>query len=409
MTRTQSPQGVAGRPTVSAFRSCILPLAVAQTIVWAAVYYSFAGLLPRWEADFGWSKAEITGAFTLALVLSGLAAPKTGALIDRGHGRVLLVSGSVIAAALLVALSQVTSLFAFYAVWAALGLTMAAILYEPCFALLTVRYGDGARRAITQVTLVAGFAGTVSFPIAHLAGEAFGWRGALLVFAGLALAGAMLNAWGLRRGPEHEIPPRGTNAPPHKPLSERAKANRQAILFLLGIGFLGISLNHGSLVAHMLPLMESRMIDAGTAILFASALGPMQVVGRLLLISVEHRLSSAVLGMIPFVGYILGSVLVLMGAGLPALIVAFVFFQGAAAGITSIMKPAVTAAFLGREGFGAVSGSLALFFMLGSALAPTLASFLWGVGGYDLVVLMTLSVAVGGFAAYLLARRKANA
>jgi len=400
--------GTAG-PRPSAFLSCVLPLALAQTIVWAAVYYSFAGLLPRWEADFGWSKGEITGAFTLALVLSGLAAPKFGGLIDRGHGRTLLVWGAVASALLLVGLSQVSSLIGFYAVWAALGLTMAATLYEPCFALLTVRYGDGARRAITQVTLVAGFAGTVSFPIAHLAGETFGWRGALLIFAVLALIGAALNAWALRRGPEHETPPAGTRAPPHAPLSAAAKANRRPILMLLGFGFLAISLNHGSLVAHMLPLLESRAVDAGTAVLLASLLGPMQILGRLLLISVEHRVSSAVLGMIPFAGYLVASALILVGVGVPALIVAFVFFQGAAAGITSIMKPAVTAAFLGREGFGAVSGRLALFFMLGSALAPTLASVLWGVGGYDLVILMTLSVAAGGFGAYLLARRLASA
>ena len=345
----------------------------------------------------------------MALVLSGVAAPKMGALIDKGYGRGLLTISSFIGGVLLILLSQVTSLWAFYVIWALMGLTMSAALYEPCFAVLTVRYGDRARRAITQVTLFAGFAGTVSFPIAHFAGEAFGWRGALLVFCVLAFAAAALNWWGLRNRPEDEAPPAETIAPPHRPLSDIAKGNRKIIVWLMGVGFLMISLNHGTIIAHLLPLLESRNVEAGMAVLAASCVGPMQVLGRVLLISVERRVSTYLLGLLPFIGYLAGSILVFGAIEIPLLIFGFIFFQGAAAGITSIMKPAVTAAFLGKEGFGQVSGVLALFFMFGSAAAPTLASLIWGVGGYDLVLLMTLSAATIGTLAYGLAFRKATA
>ena len=71
------------------FRRIVWPLAVAETLVWAALYYLFPALLLEWERDLGWSKTELAGALTLALVISALLGPVTGRLIDRGFGRVV--------------------------------------------------------------------------------------------------------------------------------------------------------------------------------------------------------------------------------------------------------------------------------------------------------------------------------
>ena len=149
------------------FRSIVWPLAVAETIVWAAMYYSFPALLLEWEKDFGWSKTELTGALTLALLVSAAAAPFAGRIIDHGHGRRLLTSSALFGASLLMVLSQVTQLWQFYAVWFLLGFAMAGCLYDACFAILTRTMGDKTKRAITLVTLVAGLAGTVSVPSAN--------------------------------------------------------------------------------------------------------------------------------------------------------------------------------------------------------------------------------------------------
>ena len=42
--------------------------AVAETLVWAAYYYSFAAFFPTWEAELKFSKPVLTGAFTMAPV-----------------------------------------------------------------------------------------------------------------------------------------------------------------------------------------------------------------------------------------------------------------------------------------------------------------------------------------------------
>jgi MFS family permease len=164
-------------------------LAIAETIIWGGTYYLFPALLAHWEADLGWSKTELTTGFTATLIVSALAAPYAGRLIDHGHGRVMMTTSAALAALLLVALAFVETRTQFFAVWLLLGLLMSGGLYEACFAFLTRTRGVDARRAITLVTLVAGFAGTLSFPINNFVADAYGWRAANLM-VGRVLLGA---------------------------------------------------------------------------------------------------------------------------------------------------------------------------------------------------------------------------
>ncbi|MEZ5935505.1 MAG: MFS transporter [Alphaproteobacteria bacterium] len=123
-----------------------LPLALAETIVWAAYFYAFPALLLVWEQDLGWSKTELSGAFTLALVTSALLAPVAGRQIDRGRAALVFAGSASVAAFLLAALSTVTALWHFYLIWIGLGAAMAGSLYEACFAVVTRTLGPEARR-----------------------------------------------------------------------------------------------------------------------------------------------------------------------------------------------------------------------------------------------------------------------
>ena len=129
----------------------------------------------------------VWGAFTLAMVTSALLGPMIGRLIDRGFGRVVFSGSAAVGAVLLACLSQVEYLWQFYCVWLGIGVAMAGTLYDACFSVLTHTLGDQTRRAITIVTLVAGFAGTLAFPSMHLLVGWVGWRNAILVFASVEL------------------------------------------------------------------------------------------------------------------------------------------------------------------------------------------------------------------------------
>ena len=198
----------------------IILIAIAETLIWAALFYTFPILLLHWEGEFGWAREEVALAFTLALTVSAFASPFAGRLIDRGLSRVMFPAAALFGAAMLVFLSMAETKAAFFTAWALIGLAASACLYEPCFAFLTRVKGEGARGAITTTTLVAGFASTLCFPLADWLAETYGWRAALHVFAGIAIlfaaplfaiATAQLEG---RRAPRPARPPGADGAAP---------------------------------------------------------------------------------------------------------------------------------------------------------------------------------------------------
>ena len=182
-------------PIDQAFRRIVWPFAIAEALIWASFYYSFPALLPEWERTMGWSKTALSGAFTLALILSALLAPFVGRLVDRGKSKLVFVGSAALGSVMLIILSHVTMLWQFYLAWAGIGFAMAGALYEACFAIVTKSVGPQNKQAITLITLVGGFAGTISFPSAHNLVSAIGWRGTLLVFASTVLCVALPMIW----------------------------------------------------------------------------------------------------------------------------------------------------------------------------------------------------------------------
>ena len=394
-------------PAVRArFHSIVWPLAVAETIVWAAMYYAFPALLPEWERDLGWSRTELSVAFTLSLLVSASLVPVAGRLIDRGLARTIFTGGAVLGAALLALLSAVTELWQFYCIWIGLGVAMSGTLYEACFAVLVRSTGDRARRAITIVSIVAGFAGTVSFPSAHLLSEAFGWRGAVLAFAAaVCLVAVPLIRSACRRAE--------AQAPMHAPDPSASAAQALAVtripaFWLLATAIFLAALDHGMLVSHVLPILDDRGIDAGLAVIAASFIGPMQVAGRLVLMAADRLATTLVASTACFAMMAVAGMCLLHASSAPALVIGFVVLQGAGIGIASVMRPVVTAELLGRRNFGVVSGLIGLMHMGGYAIAPSVSALVWVSGGYDRVIILAVAAAVVAVAALLAAWRAAR-
>ena len=400
MTTVSSPAAPAR------FHSIVWPLAVAETIVWAAMYYAFPALLPEWERDLGWSRTELSVAFTLSLLVSASLVPVAGRLIDRGLARTIFTGGAVLGAALLALLSAVTELWQFYCIWIGLGVAMSGTLYEACFAVLVRSTGDRARRAITIVSIVAGLAGTVSFPSAHLLSAAFGWRGAVLAFAAaVCLVAVPLIRSACRRAE--------AQAPMHAPDPSASAAQALAVtripaFWLLATAIFLAALDHGMLVSHVLPILDDRGIDAGLAVIAASFIGPMQVAGRLVLMAADRLATTLVASTACFAMMAVAGVCLLHANSAPALVIGFVVLQGAGIGIASVMRPVVTTELLGRRNFGVVSGLIGLMHMGGYAIAPSVSALVWASGGYDRVIVLAVAAAVVAVAALLAAWRAAR-
>src|SRR5690606_1201634 len=110
-----------------------------QTVSWGVLYYAFSVLLVPMQEELGWARSTLVGGFTAAVVLSGLVAPLVGRLLDADVTRPLVTGGSILGVLAVLLWSRAEALAAYYAAWAAIGLAMAAVLYDPAFTVLAKR------------------------------------------------------------------------------------------------------------------------------------------------------------------------------------------------------------------------------------------------------------------------------
>jgi MFS family permease len=380
-------------------------LAVGQTVVYAGSYYAFPALLPDLEAATGWSKTTLALGPTLAFLIMASLTVITGRLVDRGLGGEMLVWGPVLAAVGVLGLGFAATPASWLAAWALIGVAQAGSLYETCFAFLTRRLGDRARAAITRVTLVAGFAGTLAFPLGHWVGDLFGGQGGMLVFAGVTLLAVPCNLFAVRSLRRRARA--GSEAIAPEPGVLKTALARPAFWTLVACFGL-IWLNHGILITYVLELFADRGAGEGMAALAAACIGPSQVAGRLLFLVSEARVGNARATLIALGGVVAASAILWLAGLAPVLIFGFALAQGAGAGLMSILRPVLIAEILGRQGFGAISGAVAISPILASAAAPALGALLLTTGGPVLVYATCLAMAMTGWviAAALLRGRR---
>lgn len=389
-------------------RRAIVFLAFGQTIFWAGLYYIFAALLVQWEAAEPWSKTAITASFTGAIIMSAICAPFSGRLIDRGLGPYVMSGAAFLAAMLVAMLPFVSSVWMFGAIWLGIGTCLGGCLYETCFSLITRTRGDRARRDITLVTLVAGLAGTLSFPLSNAISAAYGWHAAAWTLSGMVIFIGLPLVWTAARYLESQHQ-KDTAAKAAEPETTKTVAHtgrsilKNPSFWFLAIGFALLGSNHGLLLNHILPILDDRGLSADAAVLAASMIGPMQVAGRLAMMAAERRVSSHTIATMCFVSVITAGTALYMSHAIPMLVVMFVVMQGSGHGVSSIMRPVITKEVLGTRNFGAISGTVAVPYLTMWALAPVTGSILWEVGGYDLAILVAIGAATTGLIFYRIA------
>ena len=302
----------------------------------------------------------------------------------------------------LMALSQVTALWQFYGLWLVIGLMLSGSLYDACFSLITHARGVQAKRGIVVITLVAGFAGTVSFPAVYYLSEAMGWRAATALIGGfIAVAVAPLQWWGARAVQAGRI------ATPPAPETPQMAKNflRRPAFWLLGLGIGMLAIVHGATLQHLLPLLNERGLPAEFAVLIAALIGPMQVAGRVAMVATGRFLSHRDFMLIAFAVMAASVAVLLVSGDNRALLVAYVFLFGGAWGTVSILRPLITRDILGERNFGAKSGSLALIFLTAAAASAYLGALIWGIGGYGLMLGVLIVLALAGAIAFIAAQR----
>ncbi len=368
------------------------------------MYYGFSSFVLPMQRDMGWSQPDIMGAFTLGLMVWGLATYAVGAAIDRGRGRAVLTGGALLGAAGCALWSQAYSLPLLYAAWALLGLAMAMTLYEPAFSEITKRFPDRYRQGITTITLVGGFASTLSFPAVAWLLLTLGWRPALLVMAGVLLLVAPLHAWVLRGPWKRPAMPGGAPVEVAQDQATLRQAMQGRTFWLLTATFTLYAFALSTVWAHLMPAFESRGLSQTEAVAVMVWFGPAQVAGRFAFLWLGRPLSHRSLGLMVLALFPLALMVFVLGRQ-PLVLVGFAVLFGVANGLITIVRSNIVPDFYGREHVGRISGAMSGIALCTRAAAPFLTAWaLLGLGGYTGLLWLLVGMGVVTLALFALAR-----
>jgi MFS family permease len=363
----------------------VAALCVTEVVSWGILYYGFPVLLRPMETDLGWSRVQITGAFSVGMGVAALAALPVGRWIDRHGARALMTLGSCLGTAVLLVWSRVESLPALYAVWCLMGAALAATLYEPAFAAVVGWFATRGRdKALLTVTLAGALASTIFMPLEAWLLTRLGWRGALVTLAViLGVITIPLHALVLRPAPLRLPPtPDGERAEPHVPGLTLGASARMAVFWVLAVAFFVANFATNAVTIHLIPYLSDRGYSPTVAAMMIGWMGAMQLPARLLFAPVASRFGhGAVTGVIFFVQAASLAQLALAGE-LPTL-APMVVMLGAANGMATLARATIIAEVFGPRHYGSISGAVALGSNGARAIAPVGAALLMvALGGY---------------------------
>ncbi len=389
-------------------------VSLGETLAWAGLFYLFPASLIRWKLHFDWSISELSGGLMIALIVSAITGIGSGKLIDKGLGRELMSGGVVLGGVSLLFMPMVNSLEEFYILWAVVGIAMGACLYDPCFAILTRHYSSQAKEPIVMVTLFAGFSITFSFILSALISSVFNWETSFYVFGVLLCFLAAPLFWiGISADTKVKPLAAGIFSESKSLVSFFRGLIVKPIFWGLSILFTTFALNHIMLISQILPLFENKGVSSTSAVLMASAMGPMQVGGRIALLAIEKYLQKEfeIIRVASFscVALVCASGLLYYSEKNPLILGLFVVLQGGAFGIINLVKPVITARVLGELNFGFISAVVGVGYIFGFAVAPGVSGFISDAWGTDRLIGTTFLLALVGFVIFSLsATRKIN-
>ncbi|RVA75542.1 MFS transporter, partial [Mesorhizobium sp. M7A.F.Ca.US.006.04.2.1] len=322
-------------PERSVLRKAIWALGLTQIIGYGTLYYSFSILAPAMAREFGLTEGWVFAALSASLFAGSLFAPTAGRWADRfGAGRIMTV-GSVAAAVALALCAVAPGRVSFVLGLLAMELASSFVLYSAAFVAIVQVGVPRPQRSITHLTLIAGFASTLFWPLTSALHAHLTWREVYLLFAALNLGLCLpIHAWLMRLSRRHAtVTPHERGSAPHEagmPLD--ARRGRAAFLLMLA-GFATEGFVLSAILIHMVPLTAA--LGLGTAGLFVSTLfGPAQVASRLINMLFGGRLQQTHLAVIAASLLTAGlCALLLTTPWLPGAFV-FVFLFGLGSGLT---------------------------------------------------------------------------
>ena len=371
----------------------ILALGTTQTLAWASSYYLPAILADPIAHDLGVSSNWIFAAFSASLVISAVLGPRVGRQIDLVGGRSVLSISNLTLAAGLALLGVTHSIPVLIAAWLLLGIGMGYGLYDAAFGALGRIYGEAARRAITGITLIAGFASTVGWPLTALGLERIGWRDTCFAWAAAhLLIGLPINLLMLPAVKDGSAAAENSTKP-HIPIDRT--------MILLAFTFAAAWTVTGAMAAHFPRILEAAGATPLQAVAAGALIGPAQVVARIFEASFLSRYHPLVSTKLACLTHPLGAIIVAVAGGGAAS--AFAIFHGAGNGILTIARGTLPLAIYGPQNYAYRLGLIGAPARMAQAAAPLAFGLLIDVMG-SRVLIVSSALSLAALAALFLLR-----
>ena len=375
----------------------ILALGTTQTLAWASSYYLPAILADPIAHDLGVSPNWIFAAFSASLVISALLGPRVGRQIDRVGGRQVLSISNLTLAAGLALLGLTHSIPTLVAAWLLLGIGMGLGLYDAAFGALGRIYGSAARGAITGITLIAGFASTVGWPLTALGLERIGWRDTCFAWAAAhILIGLPINLFML---PAVKAVKAAVEAPvkPHIPIDRS--------MILLAFVFAAVLSVTGAMTAHFPRILEAAGATSLQAVAAGALIGPAQVAARVLEASVLSRYHPLVSARLACLAHPIGALIVaLVGGGAASV---FAICYGAGNGVLTIARGTLPLAIFGPQNYAYRLGIVGAPARMAQAAAPFAFGLLIDAMG-SRILIVSSGLSLAALLALLLLRERST-
>lgn len=388
--------------------AAIVSLGVTQIIGYGTLYYSFSILAPDMARDLGWSVDWVFGLLSASLLLSGVVAPYAGRLMDRfGTGRVMTV-GSLMAVLSLVFCALSSSPPMFVAGIVLMEVSANLVQYGAAFALLVEIQPRVASRSITYLTLIAGFASTLFWPLTTALHASLDWREVYLAFAGLNLLICLpLHArLGLQGKGSRRAETNTSSSEPVIGILPQAVRERGFQLMLAGMGV--ISFVNAALLFHMVPVLTALGLGA-TAVLVATVFGPAQVLSRFTNMIFGKNLGALQLSVLMAVFAPLAILILTLTHPLVPGAMVFAVVFGFGSGLSSIVFGTLPLTLFGSEGYGARQGQMTLVRLAVSSVAPFGLAFVLERAGAPSVLWSLTGLALVGLVIFLALARLGRA
>jgi MFS family permease len=380
-------------------RSIMLLLGLSQIIGYGTLYYSFAILAGAVAADLGWPQSWLFGAFSAGLFLGGLTAPLIGRRIDRHGGPRVMSLGSLAAAAALFVAAAAPNGWLFALAVIAMQLAGTLVLYDAAFAALVQATGPSARKRITQLTLIAGFASTIFWPLTTALHGFLHWR---VIFVAFALVNLLVclpvHLWLAHQRRAISITPSGDAVVPPVVKGSVPTALQGRALWLATLGFALSGFTLSAMLTQMVPLLTTLGLGA-SALVVSTLFGPSQVLVRflnMLLAGKRDPMAATLLALL-----LLPLALAILISSAPMVIGAAVFavLLGFGSGLKSIVQGTLPLALFGAEAYGARLGHMASVRQALSAFAPFVVAALSEAIGVHAALWVTVAIGLVGLGA----------